>query len=516
MTSSRSCRSGTSPALRGQCSLGCSGLPFLLHNPPQYTEPLAAPPLEQFLGLKRAQAITQILTTLLQLLITYQPTAPSIAYGRVLLRNQYAPPVVGAVELPVDLVIAPAVRRRRGTVNIIINLEAILSIFIPLLLLSFKLGFLLWIFGRHASFNKRVILGVMAAAYVAWEGLGLVMRRRGVPAAGRRRAPPLPARREAAAPAAPVADIPPAAADQQLPPGLRQRHAPPPLVPAAGVPVAAVPVVAGRALRTPREPTSRLTPRYWINYVAAIGLASEARELGLIPRSIAGRPITNPPPPLTVRNPNDRMGLARDARARAVRTAMVGVVLFFGTLLPEVEKKRRRALEKRERLLETRRISRARRAAAAVATAVATASGVATPVLAADPDQARRPVGIPADPRVVPPVVQVVDTDAPAPADPPSSTANDAVTSTPQGRQRVTDAALFADGPGEPDQLPLAPSLPSAEGPPAARAPAVVAGGGADHEGEGEDNEVDIIGEEEGEGEQEPEDDELDNVADIF
>lgn len=195
---------------------------------------------------------------------------------------------------------------------------------------------------------------------------------------------------------------------------------------------------------------------------------------------------------------------------------MVGVVLFFGTLLPEVEKKRRRALEKRERLLETRRISRARRAAAAVATAVATASGVATPVLAADPDQARRPVGIPADPRVVPPVVQVVDTDAPAPADPPSSTANDAVTSTPQGRQRVTDAALFADGPGEPDQLPLAPSLPSAEGPPAARAPAVVAGGGADHEGEGEDNEVDIIGEEEGEGEQEPEDDELDNVADIF
>lgn len=396
---------------------------------------------------------------------------------------------------------------RRRPLSIVINLESVIAMVIPLFLLSLKLGFLLWIFGRHASTNKRIAMGVMALLYIIWEGwtLARTPRPRRVRVAGVRAA------------AAPVVDPPIPVAnidrvDPALPEGLRQRNAQ--ALAAADAqnpvnPVPVVPVVAPPA-RTPRPPTSRLTPKYWINYIAAIGLAAEARELGLIPRSIAGRPVVNPPQP--IRNPNDRIGLAREARARAMRTAMVGVVLFFGTLLPEVEKKRRRALEKRERLLESRRVNRARRAAVAAAAALGAVEGnagnvgsgastpgvigIVTPVVEQVPEIA------------VTPATAATDTSSSTIAPIPSTSTAATQDPTPAGRAVISDAALFAD---EPNRMPPPATHPIV--PAAVPTPVPVPAPAPEIEAE-ENDEVDLMTDEaEGEGD---EDGEVDEVAAMF
>lgn len=419
-----------SPSLDLTDSAICRGLPFMLQLPPGYLAPSnAPPPLLLYRSLKRSQAILLTLTTMLQLLITYQPTAPSIAYGRAVLRT--APrndgglhgvgrgfadvggggrardeaAIVGAFGLGGgggDAAPAVPPRGRRATLSIVINVEAIVSLIIPLFLLSLKLGFLLWIFGRHASSTKRAILVTMAVAWVAWEGYTMHRRRYTIPrerAERERRRALQPVGIPLAPRAAPPA---PNAADNVAPP-----H--PPAAPIPPLNAAAPPPTAPRV----REPTSRLTPRYWLNWIAAIGLASEARELGLVPRSIAGRPIVNPP--RRAPNPNDRSGASADSRRRALRTAVVGLVLFFGTLSPEIERKRKRALEKRERLLVQRKITRERKRAAAEAAARDAAAGVGGPLL---------------DQTVL------------------------------AGRGVVSDEALFEDGMGESDQVPI----PEAEG----------------------------------------------------
>lgn len=466
--------------------------------------------------MKRAFAITQILVTLLQLLITYAPLTPSLAYGRGAELRRTLLDAAGALPDGVPPIAALGLAgglaggalprralgvRRRGTVNIIINVEAMISIGIPLIFLALKLAFLLWIFGRHASTNKRIAMGVMALAYIIWEGWTLA--RAGRPRRGR-----VPGARAGAA--APVAGVNIDRAAPVLPDGLRQRHNAP-VDPANPAPAAVPGVVPAAPARTPRPPSSRLTPRYWINYIAAIGLAAEARELGLIPRSIAGRPVVNPPVP--ARNPNDLIGVARDARARAVRTALVAVVLFFGTLLPEVEKKRRRALEKRERLLESRRVNRLRRAAVAAAAALGPAGGnvrgaesgvstpgvlgIVTPVIDDPPAVTPAANSSPADPSSTG-VTALSSSTAPGPST-STTTLQDAA---PAGRGVVSDAALFVD---EPARMP--PPPPTAANPiPAAPAPEI----------EPEENdEVDLMTDE-AEGEGEEEEGEVDNVAALF
>ncbi|GAA5856777.1 hypothetical protein JCM9279_006112, partial [Rhodotorula babjevae] len=114
---------------------------------------------------------------------------------------------------------------------------------------------------------------------------------------------------------------------------------------AGGADAAGRPGAAPAAARPTRRrvPASRASPKYWLNTLAAVGLVAEARELGLQPRYIAGRPVAppSPTPPGPYR--------------RALRNVLVATVLFFATLSPEVERKRRRALDKRERLLAERR-----------------------------------------------------------------------------------------------------------------------------------------------------------------
>ena len=106
----------------------------------------------------------------------------------------------------------------------------------------------------------------------------------------------------------------------------------------------------------------------------------------------------------------------------------VAVVLFFGTLFPEVEKKRKRALEKRERLLAQRRVARERKAALA-------AEGEA------HMDAAR--VALANLPAAVASTSAVVGVEEAGPS------------TTPAGRGVVSDEELFADGIGEVEQAPL-------------------------------------------------------------
>ncbi|KAK4706022.1 hypothetical protein P7C70_g172, partial [Phenoliferia sp. Uapishka_3] len=490
-----------------------SGMPYILHMPPGHLTLPPPPPLRHYQSLKRAEAIHHILTTMLQLLMTYQPTSPSIAYGRALLRPHSSTGAVGthpqhdvlggpAPRPAIPAVAGAPVARRRATLSIVINLEAVLSILVPLVLLSLKLAFLLWIFGRHASATKRLILFVMAVGWVIWEGW-VMQRRRAALGAGRDRLERANRRAAAALAAggpAPVG-VPQVARRRQPPAGPREPPREP--RPVAGAGAGPVPIVAPRGVVAPRirEPVSRLSPRYWLNWVAAIGLAEEARELGLVPRSIAGRPVVQPlapPPP----NRNDRAGLAAQARRRAWRTALVAIVLFFGTLSPEVEKKRKRALEKRERLLAARRVARARKAAilAAAAAEGVTGSGAATPVGGAAPQprglEALRGLGAaqgtgsgastpgvfeaedrsmvlpdvptdtliptpeagpsnstmpPVDDDTTPTIDSVSDPLANLNTSPPTPTTPGPATLA--GREVVTDADLFADGLGEPDQL---------------------------------------------------------------
>ncbi|GAA5910849.1 hypothetical protein JCM6882_003443 [Rhodosporidiobolus microsporus] len=362
-------------------------LPYLLHMPAALVGPQPHPHLPTFLRLRRAQMIHHTLTVLLQLLITYQPSLPAIAHGRAgtgpapaapgpppVIRQGYRPMGVppGAAQqqaaaaaalaaaaglpIPAPAAGAPAGARvrRAATLSITLNIDTLLSLLIPLFLLSLKLAFLLWIFGRHASTTKRIILGVMAVLWVGWEGWRLVgaagRRRRGAAAQGadaargeRERQAERDRRRAARAAAAP----PPAA-------GVAQPGAPQPAQqpPAPGVVAAPQPQPQPQPRQRRRSPPpSLLSPKYWLNALAAVGLVAEARELGLQPRFIAGRPI--PPAPATPPSP----------LRRALRNVWVGVVLFVGTLSPEVERKRKRALEKRERLVKERREARERQRA---------------------------------------------------------------------------------------------------------------------------------------------------------
>ena len=522
-----------------------NGLPFLLHLPPAFAAAASAPPPNLYLALKRARAISAVLTVMLQLLITYQPSASVTAHGRTLVRhpgqaipppspfhNLLAPPVL---PLPGEVRAAAAAaavgagpggaaererRAERGAqLAIVINLEAVGAIIVPLVLLALKLAFLLWIFGRNAGTRKRYILAGMAGVWILWEGWRLLRLRANVRreadrgAALRARLAELRERRdEREGIAAELRDE----VD-----GLRRRVARiPPLVradaedriregAAAGLNQAQPEAVAGpappqaaadpdrdrphpRPARRARPPTSRLTPKYWINWVAAFGLAAEAREMGLVPRSIAGRPVARP-------ERGAGGGAANEAgagRRRAWRTLLTAVVLFVGTLSPEVERKRKKALEKRDRMVAEKIVHRRRReeaTAAAVATAAmgsepagpaptlegetaGAAEGMrsvaSTPVLFGSRD-GTGPLTPPHASPVPPPLNQAGSTiRGPSPADtlaaiPPGNafaSGSDSSPSSlqaaadfssgpaPAGRAVVSDAELFADGPGEPEQ----------------------------------------------------------------
>ncbi|GAA5872705.1 hypothetical protein JCM16303_004615 [Sporobolomyces ruberrimus] len=393
------------------------GLPYLLHTPPTLTQRRSTthPSLSLLTSLTRAQTILKILTTLLQLLITFQPTSAAIAHGRHLLSSsrpgstsstnlanlanqggaagdlaQIA--ALGGADLPRRIGGVPPVPglnplvggrnhgggRRAATISITLHIDSLVQFLLPLFFLSLKLGFLLFIFARHASPTKRYVLVGMAVAYVFWEGVRIARRRRGpdgvgggVPGAAggrdrererdrerRRLARDLANQAQANAQQPPpqVVNQPQGPNDPMIP--LPPPRAPPPLPAGAGQLGRRIPS-SSTSSSTRREPPSIFSPKYWINSLAAVGLVSEARELGLSPRYIAGRPISSsqrhsgPTRPISQLSRLERLKLDFKNFGEVV---WVGSVLFVATLVPEIERKRKKALEKRERLLIEKKV----------------------------------------------------------------------------------------------------------------------------------------------------------------
>jgi hypothetical protein len=211
--------------------------------------------------------------------------------------------------------------------TVTVNLDELIRIVVPLIFLILKLAFLLWIFGKHASRSKRILLTCLSVAYVVYEAWSMRSRRAAEArrAREREREEVLRAQRRRRGDVTPgIGGAPP-----DFPGGA---NAPP------------LPEADGRQRQPRRPPPTVFTPRYWVNAIAGVGLAAEAREMGLIrdPNHVGSlsRRLPPDPPPRTLQ------GRAR----RAFRRTLVGFVLFIGTLVPDVEKRRRRLLEKRERV----------------------------------------------------------------------------------------------------------------------------------------------------------------------
>lgn len=384
-----------------------SGLPYLLHTPPALLDTSPhRPPLVQVKSLARANSILKILTTMLQLLITFQPTSPAIAHGRALLRPSTSNPLGGGGISPELALNAGGIGngrpghfhaggpgggpvRRRATISITLHLDSLLQLMLPLFFLTLKLAFLLFIFARHASPTKRTALIAMAVGWVLWEGVAINRRRRiaaanavaggaangGAGAGGnrdrererdrdrdreRRRmarylADQERANQQGGAQIDPAVPAPQAGApqDQVVPPPVPATGAQPPRPRRAAPRPPSATNRGGTNPPTRREPHSVLSPKYWINSLAAVGLVAEARELGLSPRYIAGRPIAPVGPQRTNLTRWERKQVELRKLARMVWT---GFVLFFATLVPEIERKRKKALEKRERLLAEKKV----------------------------------------------------------------------------------------------------------------------------------------------------------------
>ncbi|SGY15387.1 BQ5605_C013g07356 [Microbotryum silenes-dioicae] len=498
--------------------------PYLLHQPAQAkteSSTTSKPTDHQarYLSLQRGRAILSILSTMIQLSISALGSSSNPLEVGVLARHQPLihqmlglappPPQAGArapLLGPQGALNALAPRRRGLTISIVLNLEVLVSLFVPLLILSTKLAFLLWIFARRASTTKRWVLVGLAGGWVLWEGWSMYKRRvavvrarmaaanngaGGVAAGGaaageagadrererdrerrRRRAaaavaaaPLLAAEGGAPGAAGGFVGIPLDNQQEQPQDQLRRRAArqqPPQPQAQAAQPIPDPGRPRARAHRhghNGRRPsstatsTSSLSPKYWITRIALIGLVDEALELGLAPRSIAGRPVQyagntfllpgqqsqQQQRPQFQQQPQAQQPRST-LRSRTLNTLIICVVLFFGTLIPEVERKRRKALEKRTRLLKERDewIARMRAVAERAGTGTGTgAIGGAEASPAGTPKASQGAFGR-------------VRADGQGNS---TSIAGQEESDVLQGRRLVTDAQVFADGLGEPDQL---------------------------------------------------------------
>ncbi|EGG10158.1 uncharacterized protein MELLADRAFT_76971 [Melampsora larici-populina 98AG31] len=407
-------------ALVGNLSLGSLGIssPFRLHNAPYLAGANPVPAQQAQGGLGRPPAVPA--PGIMQL----PPHGPmglvGVGMGGV---NPPALGVAGAglpvagaglgigpngmIQMPAEWMMppnglawphVPMARTRRYEFTI--NLDNIRRYLAPLLWLSMKLGVLLYVFGRNASFNKRVILIGLAVGWVLWEAFAIGQRyeaqarRRerlqrqqagaggGGPVdpvqavldRGRRRAQRMREQRLQRDAPAPdnnnlnLPNLPPnglanptPTAPAAVPPAAPDSAAAPPPAPAPAA-IEAPPAVDPQPARRrnlraiaeqirarggafppgtevrPFRTTSAFSPRYWFNSIAVVGLASEYRELGLHP--------------IGERSLGSSNNLDYPNWYKFLRNLKICLILFFGTLSPEIEKKRKKALEKRTRILK--------------------------------------------------------------------------------------------------------------------------------------------------------------------
>ena len=311
---------------------------------------------------------------------------------------------------------------------VVINVEELLSLLVPLTFLAVKLGFLIYIFARHASPRKRYIMIAMAVVWVFWEGRAIRRRRRQQearrnqaqpvrPGQAHRAAAPAPARAQQPIQPRPAAGQPVPAPAQNMAEQYRaavlndaydeRGHNPhgqaaqgQPVVPGSPEEQALIatglqerleryqrerdrardrrgrgdavaeggaaqanprPAERSRSHRQERPAPNRLSPKHWLSVVAKVGLSAEAKEMGITRAAVAANntaftAIQNGsasqegddgqratvsyrldyrPPRLTVQ--------------RIMRNIFVCVVLFVGTLIPDVERMRKKYLERRQR-----------------------------------------------------------------------------------------------------------------------------------------------------------------------
>lgn len=263
--------------------------------------------------------------------------------------------------------------------EVVISLDTLLSYIGPLLWLSMKLTFLLYLFARNATAQKRAILIGLSALWVVWEGWAIRSRRRSERRRREREAREQeggqPGRRAAQDPIRALLDgarnrqrgPAPDVAPEVDPAGAEDHQDAVPVAPAGETEPAAPPAALrsrgpasatrGRspayrpdtaALRTAihrlrsgaigsaadhrrARRANRLSLKYWIGAVANMGLTQEYGDLER--RSGARVPAISP-------------------WQRRIQNVITGVTLFVATLLPEAERKRRKALEKRRKLLQ--------------------------------------------------------------------------------------------------------------------------------------------------------------------
>ncbi|KAK9900253.1 hypothetical protein P389DRAFT_165469 [Cystobasidium minutum MCA 4210] len=417
-----------------------SGYPFLLQIPPQFAVSIKERK-DAYIQMRKYQAIGTILNTTLgfaKLIQSSQHQASSLSAfssqyqlplpGRARDAHQPGgpmPPVAGiamqpGMNRPNGLgavgIGAQAAARLAGPgmptarLAVVINLDEIMALAMPLLFLSIKLGFLIYVFGKHATYRKRLAMCAMAFAWVVWEGMTIHRRRRAAEArrqqqraverAQNRQAEGQPGHANGAVALDPPLDLNgqpqgpqlgnggQLAGQQNLPPALhqlqerlqnlgeqnevRRRHR----NGEAGQEDARR---NGRAngsssrSSTHRQPPSRLSPKYWLYLMAKVGLSAEARDMGLSRAVLRQMQQTNrqatqngtPVPPLPA-TPN-ASGVPNAIRAyqsqpltvqRALRNLYIGGVLFVGTLIPEVERLRKKALLKREKKLAELELTR--------------------------------------------------------------------------------------------------------------------------------------------------------------
>ena len=422
----RTLLSGGASAFSSSQIVNIAGYPFLLQIPSRFALPYEKR-LEGYLQLRRYQNIHSHLITMIGLARDYPGSylhyassssaarhtavaaAAAAATGGLPAGYHGAAPaglMLGGGQPPAGLgalaIGAQQAARLAGPghptarLAIVINIDEILALVFPLLFLSAKLGFLIYIFGRHASNAKRAVMVSMAVLWIVWEGIAIRRRRRALEArrlglarqgqnvqaamnarrplqggaengparqGGQQQQQPGHEQAQAADPAA-MDGQGEGQADPLLPPAMQQlRERQEQRIVRRGHRQAGPggPASTSTRISSHRPPPNRLSPKYWMQCVARVGLSAEARELGIsrsassssaAASSSSSQAIISPPATDAV------VAHQQMTWERALRNVWICFVLFFGTLVPEIERMRRKSLEKRNRKLAELEVAR--------------------------------------------------------------------------------------------------------------------------------------------------------------
>ncbi|CEH12677.1 hypothetical protein CBOM_00648 [Ceraceosorus bombacis] len=203
---------------------------------------------------------------------------------------------------------------------------------IPLAFLILKLSILVYVLTRGAGKTKRYCIIGAAGVFVIYEGQRMLGRRR----RARDRANQERARRALDQ----VRRGRGAQAQRPGTPGGTDRMGAPPN--STAQPRSSIPPLP--ALRAPRRFTVQASsqPSYWIERFAYLNLAQEDAELGLVAHDAPTDRPTGPPPARPT-------GLSHAFYAYVV----LPLLLFVGTLVPEIESRRRAAIDARDNLIRS-------------------------------------------------------------------------------------------------------------------------------------------------------------------